>query len=129
MTIIDQTQQSQLDRAFPDQHNPGGAPAGRKGVRQGKLDVDVLHLAREQGLEAIATLAAIMNDESAPQTALLKATTSLFDRAYGRPAQSVEMRGGDGGPIQTQVDSPLESIMSRLAAIRERLQEEGGMTA
>jgi hypothetical protein len=55
--------------------------------------------------------------------ARLNAVNSL-DRGYGRPPQSVEMYGKIEGPIGTEQVSACEIVMSRLAAIRERLQEE-----
>jgi hypothetical protein len=48
------------------------------------------------------------------------AANSLLDRGYGRVSQGVEL----AGTITHQEDSPLELIMSRLAATRERLAED-----
>ena len=60
-----------------------------------------------------------------PPIAQLAAANALLDRGYGRPHQSVEMSGKDGDPIEHHKGSALEVIQSRLAAIRERLLEEG----
>ena len=60
-----------------------------------------------------------------PPMAQLAAANALLDRGYGRPHQSVEMTGKDGDPIEHEEVSALEVIESRLAAIRERLVEEG----
>jgi hypothetical protein len=106
---------------------PGRRPAAPNTADERKFDAHVFDLAREQGPEAIATLVAITDDENARGMARLKAIKALLDRGYGRPAKSVEPYGKAGGPIQTEEVSPLESIMSRLAAIRERLEEEGSI--
>ena len=62
--------------------NPGGRP---------KVLGDVQALARQHTNEAIKTLAAIMRDTKAPPAARALASTSILDRAYGRPAQAITM--------------------------------------
>jgi hypothetical protein len=60
--------------------NPGGRP---------KVVGEVQDLARQHSSEAIETLAAIMRDKKAPHAARALASNAILDRAYGRPAQTV----------------------------------------
>ena len=62
--------------------NPGGRPALLEGVREA---------AKQHTPQAIETLASIMNDPAAPPAARTAAATSLLDRAWGRPGQSLDM--------------------------------------
>jgi hypothetical protein len=117
--------------------NPGGRPIKPKTIEQRKLEADVRMLARDRGAEAIDKLVALMRgvvrveidrkpvEMLVPPMAQLAAANALLDRGYGRPHQSVEMTGKDGDPIEHHEGSALEIIQSRLAAMRERLLEEG----
>jgi hypothetical protein len=117
--------------------NPGGRPIKPTTIEQRKLEADVRMLARDRGAEAIDKLVALMRgvvrveierkrvEMSVPPMTQLAAANALLDRGYGRPHQSVEMTGKDGDPIEHHEVSALEVIQSRLAAIRERLLEEG----
>lgn len=116
--------------------NPGGRPIKRKTIEQRRLEADVRMLARDRGAETIGKLVAIMRgvvrveidrkpvEMLVPPMTQLAAANALLDRGYGRPHQSVEMTGKDGA-IENHEVSALEVIESRLAAIRERLLEEG----
>jgi hypothetical protein len=42
-------------------------------------------------MDAINTLAAIMNDPKVPAAARISAATALLDRGYGKPAQAIEV--------------------------------------
>jgi hypothetical protein len=117
--------------------NPGGRPIRPKTIEQHKLEADVRMLARDRGAEAIDKLVTLMRgvvrveierkrvEMPVPPMTQLAAANALLDRGYGRPHQSVEMTGKDGDPIEHHEGSALEVIQSRLAAIRERLLEEG----
>lgn len=61
--------------------NPGGRP---KAMR------DLTDLAREHSPAAIETLASIMSDEDAPETARVSAATAILDRGWGKARQAVE---------------------------------------
>ena len=50
---------------------------------------EVQGLARQHTAEAIETLAAIMQDMKAPDSARALASNSILDRAYGKPAQTL----------------------------------------
>lgn len=117
--------------------NPGGRPTKPKTIEQRRLEADVRMLARDRGAEAVGKLVDLMKGvvrveiDSRPVEVLvppmtqLAAANALLDRGYGRPQQSVEMSDKDGDPIEHHEVSTLEIIQSRLAAIRERILEEG----
>ena len=63
-----------------------GNPGGRK-----KIVGEVMELAREASPEAIATLKRIASDTNAPPAAQVSAAIALLDRAWGRPAQSLDV--------------------------------------
>ena len=60
--------------------NPGGRPAGYGDVRE---------LARTHTEAAVSTLVEIMNDKGAAPSARTSAASSLLDRAWGRPEQTL----------------------------------------
>ena len=117
--------------------NPGGRPIRPKTIEQHKLEADVRMLARDRGAEAIDKLVTLMRgvvrveierkrvEMPVPPMTQLAAANALLDRGYGGPHQSVEMTRKDGDPIEHHERSALEVIQSRLAAMRERLLEEG----
>ena len=53
------------------------------------------------------------------------AAVAILDRGYGRPGQAAEVTGANRGPLQHQEADPRAIIESRLAAIAERLREQG----
>lgn len=61
-----------------------GNPSGRP-----KVKLDLRELARSHTREAVETLVAVMRNERTPAAARVSAATSLLDRGYGRPAQTV----------------------------------------
>ncbi len=69
-----------------------GNPAGRP-----KVDFEVRDAARLYGKEAIEKLVELMR-EGDPRVAS-SAAQALLDRGFGKPSQSVELSGPEGGPI------------------------------
>ncbi len=65
--------------------NPGGRP---------RALVDVQAAAREHSAAAVATLAEIAADVTAPPAARISASVAILDRAFGRPMQAVDARVG-----------------------------------
>jgi len=61
--------------------NPGGRPKALKEVEEA---------ARSHTAEAISTLAAICNNNDAPDAARIAAATALLDRGWGKPRQPTE---------------------------------------
>ena len=122
-----------------------GNPAGRppRPIEQRAIEADVRRLARERGEEAIDKLTELMRgalvvsvgDPESPRRIVVpvgpqtqfNAAVAILDRGYGRPGQAVELTGSDQGSLQAQEvrEDLIEVIESRLAAIRERLREEG----
>ena len=73
--------------------NPGGRPKAVKEVQE---------LARKYSRRSIRALARIVQ-ESPDDRARIAAAEALLNRAWGKPTQSVEMAGADGGPLLVQV--------------------------
>jgi hypothetical protein len=94
----------------------GGARPGA-GRKRGSKDaatrdqrMSIQALARTYDALALATLARVA--ESSPNdSAAVSASNSLLDRGYGKPPQSLEHSGPDGGPIQQQITSIQRDIV------------------
>jgi hypothetical protein len=124
-------------RPFPKgfSGNPAGRPAKR--IEERAVEVDVRKLARQTGAEAIEKLVEIMRgtvtirigDENVvvPVAAntQLGAAEALLDRGYGRPGQSIELSSMDNDPPEDRGISACEVIQRRLAAITDRLRDDG----
>src|SRR6478752_865462 len=84
--------------------NPGGRP---------KIVGEVMELARKWTVQAIETLAEIMQDEGAPKAARVAAASAILDRGYGKPPQAVEHSGDGVIQVVTGIlrapDEPLEA--------------------
>lgn len=85
--------------------NPGGRP---------KMPEELKELARGHTVLAIQTLARICRSKSATASAQVAAAEVLLSRAWGKPAQAVELTGKDGGAVEISDTSPVE-IARRLA--------------
>jgi hypothetical protein len=70
---------------------------GRKKGSRNKIAADVRELAQKYTADAIATLADVMRDKTAPPQARAMAAEKLLDRAWGKAPQSIT--GPNGGPI------------------------------
>jgi uncharacterized protein (UPF0147 family) len=85
--------------------NPGGRP---------KIVGEVMEFARKWTVQAIETLAEIMQDIGAPKAARVAAASAILDRGYGKRPQAVE-HSGDGVVLQVVTgilrapDEPLEA--------------------
>jgi len=98
---------------------PGaGRPRGVKNKAKKGEKLTLERLAREHTASALKALVDIVtNGES--EGARIAAATALLDRGYGRPRQSVEMTGKDGGPIEhadvrDRLDRTLEGIAANM---------------
>jgi len=91
---------------------PAGAkPGERRGGRQkgtpNKNTSFLRDIAREYTEEAVQVLVdAMKNGETFDIRA--KAADKLLDRGWGRPAQSHEHTGAEGGPIETKISLSFE---------------------
>ena len=84
--------------------NPGGRPDGVGEIRE---------IAREHTESAIGILVAVMNDQQAAPSSRVAAATALLDRAWGRPAQTID----------ASINSH-QSFAEALQEISERCQRE-----
>ncbi|MCL2658064.1 MAG: hypothetical protein FWD62_11745 [Betaproteobacteria bacterium] len=100
----------------------GKKTGGRKAGTANIATREIKALASPHGPGAVAVLADIMNDESAPPAARISAANALLDRGFGKPQQAVEVTG-DG--IATP---PVEVSLSGEALIEE-LKRRGLPTA
>jgi hypothetical protein len=72
--------------------NPSGRPAVAKEIKE---------LALQHSEEAFRVIIAHMHNEDAKIS--MAAAKEILDRAYGKPAQAVEVSGKDGGPVFAQI--------------------------
>lgn len=72
--------------------------------------------ARKHAEKAIARLVEALDTEN--HETRIRAANSLLDRAYGKPKESVEMTGEDGGPIETRAISPTAEWLAGLLRSR-----------
>jgi len=75
-----------------------GRPPGAKNAKT--LEIEAA--AREYAGDALAALLEIATTGDS-EPARVSAATALLDRGYGRPRQSMEHSGPNGGPIPLQV--------------------------
>lgn len=83
----------------------GGARpgAGRKPGVPNRVTADIKALAQSYGAEAVEELVRILR-KSENDNARIAAIKELFDRGYGKAAQSVIVNGDEeGGPVQFSV--------------------------
>lgn len=143
VTRISRGRRKQGGPGRPFKPGASGNPAGRppRPIEQRAIEADVRKLARQHGAEAVEKLVALMRgtvvvDVGDPENSKrivipvapptqLAAAVAILDRGYGRPGQAVEVIGADRGPLQHQEADPRAIIESRLAAIAERLREQG----
>ena len=104
---------------------PGESPedilARKRGyfARHSAISANVKELARMHTPEAIETLVAIMRSPKTKGTARVQAANSLLDRAYGKPAQQVEL-------TQRSIESmPTDELLTRAKSIIEKRLAEG----
>lgn len=82
---------------------PVGIPktGGRKKGVPNKATASLKEAAQVYTEQALQTLANIMTAGES-EAARVAAANSILDRGYGKPKQTVEASGPDGGPIQTE---------------------------
>lgn len=74
---------------------PGTYPKGKSGNSKGrpKKDFDLIALAKSHAPDAFKTVLEIAQGMHPDLKAKLKASEIIFDRAYGRPSQAVNVTG------------------------------------
>lgn len=80
---------------------PGaGRPLGAKHRSTIEAKATLSELARAHTTDALHTLVTVAKEGSS-DAARVSAAVALLDRGYGRPPQSVELTGANGGPVET----------------------------
>ena len=72
---------------------------GRQRGTPNRATADVKAVAGSYTAAALATLAEIMQDGTAPHSARVSAANALLDRAVGKPRQELEHAGSEPEPL------------------------------
>lgn len=86
-----------------------------------KTPTEIRSLARSHTQNAIKTLAGIMMQRKTAPAARVAAATALLDRGWGKPSQTMEHSGPDGGPIDL-VARLLGDIDGKTRALNEKAE-------
>lgn len=78
--------------------NPNGRPRTGTAIAE-----HIRQLGGENGRDYVAQLHAIATGRHDDVHARIKAIEVLLNRGFGKPVETVEMSGLDGGPVQTLV--------------------------
>ena len=76
--------------------NPGGRPKTPEAFKA---------LAKSASLKALKRLIEIFEDEHADDDDIVKAASLVFDRAYGKAAQDINVGGQPGNPVTHSFDT------------------------
>jgi hypothetical protein len=98
-----------VGRPFPkgQSGNPGGRP---------KEFRDVIKLARSHTTDAIETLVAAMNSDSAPWGARIAAANAILDRGWGKPEQTVS---ANVSVFDQMTDDEQKTMLAALEALKD----------
>lgn len=75
--------------------NPGGRP---------KIPEDVKEACKAASVEAVDVLLTLMRSEDTNAGERIKAAVAILNRAWGTPAQSVEISGKEGEPLALKIE-------------------------
>lgn len=93
---------------------PGaGRPKGSKDTATREQGATLAELARANTKVALQALVAIAS-KGESEAARVSAATAILDRGYGKPTQSHEHSGPNGGPIEMLSDSELNARIDAL---------------
>lgn len=73
--------------------------AGRKVGAVTAAKRELAEMAKDHAEAALETLVSIHKSGTEPASARVSAANAILDRAYGKPPQSLEHTGKDGGPV------------------------------
>jgi hypothetical protein len=79
----------------------GRKTGGRTAGTPNKATADIKAAAKLHGPAALQALADIAMGEEHPPAARVSAAIALLDRGFGKPSQSVELTGAEGGPVES----------------------------
>jgi hypothetical protein len=100
---------------------PGaGRPKGRKDAKT--LEIEAA--AKEYAGDALRALVKVAR-RGKSEGSRVAAAVALLDRGYGRPRQSLEHSGPDGGPIDVRTNELRDRITRRIDGIASRIGTNG----
>jgi len=103
----------------------GHKTGGRQKGTPNKATRDIREAAMQYTPDALKTLHQVMQS-SESDAARVAAAAHILDRAYGKPKQSTELTGADGGPIAVLTET---ERAARVASLLERaVQRKKGKT-
>ena len=85
-----------------------GRPKGSKSKTGGKRIQERAALSEQARVHTkamLATLVRVAEDDEETASARVSAAIAVLDRGYGRPAQTVEASGPDGGSIEVELST------------------------
>jgi hypothetical protein len=77
--------------------------SGRKRGKQSAAAQSIVELAKSHSPEMLKVLVAIGNNINETASARVSAANSVIERGYGRPPQSLEHTGKDGGDVRHDI--------------------------
>lgn len=111
--------------------NAGGKRAGA-GRKKGSVDrataeqkATLMEVARTHTETAINVLVQVAQ-ASESDAARVSAANAILDRGYGKPSQSHEVSGADGGPIEVAPSDPLDIARRVAFLLKKGAQAKGG---
>lgn len=104
--------------------NPTGKAKNPEKIISQKVLADVKLLAKQAGEEAIAALKEVMADKKSPPAARVAAATSILDRGYGKPSQTID---ANVSLLDKMTDAEQRALLSVFDAIEgDEAQDSGG---
>lgn len=79
-----------------------GRPRGQRNAATKDQIASISELAKQHSDQAMAALVEIATNSQASEGARVSAANSILDRAWGKPVQSLEHTGKDGGPVEVR---------------------------
>ncbi len=95
-----------------------GNPGGRSKAHDGPYNLPAL--ARTYTAQALKRIGQILDDETAPPAVVLRAAEVIFDRGWGKPAQTVAVEVTDN---RTPEQLTREELAARAADALERIRQ------
>ena len=96
----------------------GRKTGGRQKGTPNKATASLKGLAQQYTDKAVATLAEVMRDITAPAVARVSAANALLDRGHGKPRQEIEHTGKDGAAIAIEVEDRRRRVSELLEQAR-----------
>jgi len=108
---------------------PGaGRPQGAKARATIEQKATLEELARAHTDTALGVLVQVAQS-SESDSARVAAANAILDRGYGKPRQSTEITGKDGGPIETREMTPIETARHLAFLLKKAATQAGKQPA